>query len=361
MPRPTARVLALLEILQGGGTHAAVELATRLDVDERTVRRYVEHLLDLEVPVESVRGRYGGYRLAPGFRMPPLMLTDEEALAVLLGLVAGDRAGPATTSREAAEAAAAKVRRVLPKTLAARLDALFATTDFTAPDRETTTPEAAVMLRLAESARQHRPAVIAYTDRGGRRSERTVHPYGIVAHSGRWYVTGPDSASGELRTFRLDRITQVRLASGTFTVPDGVRPADLVRTSLAGTPWRHEVAIAVRGTADEVHKRLPRGIATIEPDTRHGTDWVLVRLRAQRLDWIPGVLAELGLPFLVHEPAQLRDVIRAWTNRVAACAAAMTPQEATAAWCAATATSTPSPQPSTSAGAEPRSTHPTET
>jgi predicted DNA-binding transcriptional regulator YafY len=332
MPRPTARVLAILEILQSGGTHTALELAKRLDVHERTVRRYAEHLLDLDVPVESVRGRYGGFRLAPGFRMPPLMLTDEEALAVLLGLEAGHRAGQVTTSREAAEAAAAKVRRVLPTALAARLDALFATTDFTAPDLGTTTPETSVMLRLAEAARQRRPAVIAYTDRGGRRSERTVHPYGIVAHSGRWYVTGPDSASGELRTFRLDRITQVRLAQGTFTVPDGFRPADVVRTSLAGTPWRHEVAIAVRGTADEVHTRLPRSIATIEPDIRHGADWVLVRLRAQRLDWLPGVLAELGLPFLVHEPAQLRDVISAWAQRVAGCAAAMTPQEATAAW-----------------------------
>src|SRR3954451_483163 len=123
MPRPTARVLVLLEILQSGGTHTALGLAERLDVDERTVRRYVEHLLDLDVPVESVRGRYGGYRLAPGFRMPPLMLTDEEALAVLMGLVAGRRAGLVTTSEEAAGTAAAKVRRVLPKALAARLDA----------------------------------------------------------------------------------------------------------------------------------------------------------------------------------------------------------------------------------------------
>ncbi len=332
MPRPTARVLALLEILQGGGTHTALDLAQRLDVDERTVRRYAEHLLDLDVPVESVRGRYGGYRLAPGFRMPPLMLTEEEALAVLLGLVASHRAGLATTSRAAAEAAAAKVRRVLPKTLAARLDALFAITDFTAPERATTAPETSVMLLLAEAARRHRPAVIAYTDRDGRRSERTVHPYGLVAHSGRWYVTGPDSASGELRTFRLDRITQVRLAQGTFTVPDGFRPADVVRASLAGTPWHHEVAIAVQGTAEEVHRRLPSGIATVEPDARHGAEWVLVRLRAQRLDWLPGVLAELGLPFLVQEPAELRDVIRAWTHRVGGCAAATTPREATAAW-----------------------------
>src|SRR3954454_9423752 len=86
--RPTARVLALLEILQAGGTRTVADLAGRLGVDERTVRRYVDQLVDLDVPVHSVRGRYGGYRLAPGYRMPPLMLTDEEALAVLLGLVA---------------------------------------------------------------------------------------------------------------------------------------------------------------------------------------------------------------------------------------------------------------------------------
>ena len=91
MARPAARVLTLLELLQSGGVRTVAELAGRLGVDGRTVRRYVDHLIDLEVPVESVRGRYGGYRLAPGYRMPPLMLSDEEALAVLLGLVAGRR------------------------------------------------------------------------------------------------------------------------------------------------------------------------------------------------------------------------------------------------------------------------------
>src|ERR1700744_4952010 len=93
MTRPAAQVLTLLELLQSGGVRTATELAGRLGVDECSVRRYVDHLIDLDVPVESVRGRYGGYRLAPGYRLPPLMLTDEEALAVLLGLVAGRRAG----------------------------------------------------------------------------------------------------------------------------------------------------------------------------------------------------------------------------------------------------------------------------
>ena len=120
MARPTTQVLTLLELLQSGGTRTMTELAGRLGVDERTVRRYVDHLTDLGVPVESVRGRYGGYRLASGYRMPPLMLNDDEALAVLLGLVAGRRAG-LITATSASETAAAKIRRVLPDRIARRI------------------------------------------------------------------------------------------------------------------------------------------------------------------------------------------------------------------------------------------------
>src|SRR4051812_28594033 len=136
MTRPAARVLTLLELLQSGGVRTMAELAGRLGVDGRTVRRYVGHLIDLDVPVESVRGRYGGYRLAPGYRMPPLMLTDEEALAVLLGLVAGRRAGLMTAAGTASETAAAKIRRVLPQRLAGKLEAVLGALSFTAPPGE---------------------------------------------------------------------------------------------------------------------------------------------------------------------------------------------------------------------------------
>src|SRR6202020_2454154 len=111
MARPTTHVLTLLELLQSGGVRTVAELADRLGVDGRTVRRYVDHLIDPAVPVESVRGRYGGYRLASGYRMPPLMLSDDEALAVMLGLVAGRRTGLATTTGTASETAGAKPRR----------------------------------------------------------------------------------------------------------------------------------------------------------------------------------------------------------------------------------------------------------
>ncbi|WP_250037955.1 helix-turn-helix transcriptional regulator [Paractinoplanes maris] len=310
MSRPTVRVLALLEILQTGGIHTAADLARRLGVDERTLRRYVEHLLDLDLPVESVRGRYGGYRLGPGLRMPPLMLTDEEALAVVLGLVA--------TSSEAAGSAAAKVRRVLPRKVAARLDALAASADFLAP--EVPAPRAAVLLTLAEATTRRRPATITYIDRTGRHTERTVHPYGLVAHSRHWYLSA--AADAELRTFRLDRIGSARLADGTFAVPEGFEPAEAVR---AGTPWRHPVTVAVRGPADQVRARLPPGLAGIEPGPDDG--WLLVRLRAERLDWLPAVLAGLGLPFVVLEPAELRVHVREWADRLAGWSTATSPAE----------------------------------
>ncbi|MEU6262469.1 helix-turn-helix transcriptional regulator [Saccharopolyspora shandongensis] len=322
MSRPIARVLTLLELLQSGGIRTVAELADRLDVDERTVRRYVDHLIDLDVPVESVRGRYGGYQLASGYRMPPLMLSDDEALAVLLGLVAGRRAGLMTATGTASETAAAKIRRVLPERLGRRLDAVLGSIAFTAPAGKPTAPETAVLLSIADAVSHHRPVAIRYTAADGRHSERTLHPYGLVSHSGRWYVTGADPAIGEDRTFRLDRIASARTLPGSFEPPDGLDPAEQVLTGLATTPYRHEVTLRVQGTAEQIRTRLPASIAIVaesqpvssaDPDTTH---WSRVELRAERLDWLPAVLASLDLPFVIERPDELRDLVLALASRL---------------------------------------------
>ncbi|MDQ0382592.1 helix-turn-helix transcriptional regulator [Amycolatopsis thermophila] len=322
MSRPIARVLTLLELLQSGGTRTVAELAGRLGVDERTVRRYVDHLVDLDVPVESVRGRYGGYRLASGYRMPPLMLSDDEALAVLLGLIAGRRAGMMTATGTASETAAAKIRRVLPERLGRRLDAVLGSIAFTAPAGEPIAPEAAVLLAIADAVSHHRPVSIRYTAADGRRSERTLHPYGLVAHSGRWYVTGTDPAIGEDRTFRLDRIAGARPLPGSFDPPGGLDPAERVLTGLATVPYRHEVTLRIQGTAEQIRARLPAGVAIVaesppvsgaDSDTDH---WSRVELRVERLDWLPGVLASLDLPFVIERPDELRDLVLALAGRL---------------------------------------------
>ncbi|MBF9069573.1 helix-turn-helix transcriptional regulator [Streptacidiphilus fuscans] len=327
MPRPTGRVLTLLELLQSGGTRTVAELADRLGVEGRTVRRYVDQLLDLDVPVESVRGRYGGYRLAPGYRLPPLMLSDDEALAVLLGLVAGRRAGLTTAERTASETASAKIRRVLPKHIARRLDALQESLAFT--DRPGTadafgTPDAGILLTVADAVRHRRPVSIRYTDREGRRSERTLHAYGIVAHSGRWYVTGTDPGIGEDRTFRLDRIADARTLPGSFEAPVGPDPAERVVSGFATAEYQHEVVLRIQGTVEQIRARLPASVATLEEcvptavtDDQAAEGWLRVRLRVERLDWLPALLATLDRPFVIERPDELRDLVSALAQRLA--------------------------------------------
>lgn len=326
MNRPVGRVLTLLELLQSGGTRTIAELAERLGVDRRTVRRYVDHLIDLDVPVESVRGRYGGYRLSPGYRLPPLMLTDDEALAVLLGLIAGRRSGPAAALGTAGETAAAKIRRVLPSRLARRLESMLASVAFTTGPGQTTALNAEVLLALADAVRHRRPVSVRYTDRGGRGSERTLHPYGIVNHEGRWYVTGSDPALDEERTFRLDRIAAVRTVPGSFEPPPEFDAAHRVLTGFATAPYRFEVTVWICGTVEQIRTRLPESVAVVKPspqgaeaDSETG-GWLRVELRAERLDWLPPVLASLDLPFEVERPAELRDLVLELADRLAASA-----------------------------------------
>lgn len=322
MPRPTGRVLTLLELLQSGGTRTVAELADRLGVEGRTVRRYVDQLIDLDVPVESVRGRYGGYRLAPGYRLPPLMLSDDEALAVLLGLVAGRRAGLTTTQHTASETASAKIRRVLPKHIASRLDTLLESLAFTEQPGEFDTPDAEVLLTIADAVRHRRPVSIRYTDRDGRRSERTLHAYGIVAHAGRWYVTGKDARIGEDRTFRLDRIAGARTLPGSFETPVGPGPAQRVVSALATAEYRHEVTLRIHGTVEQIRARLPASVASLEEhepvagEDRASERWLRVELRAERLDWLPPVLASLDRPFVIERPDELRDLVIALADRL---------------------------------------------
>jgi predicted DNA-binding transcriptional regulator YafY len=346
-------VLTLLELLQSGGVRTTAELASRLGVDERTVRRYVDHLLDLDVPVESVRGRYGGYRLGAGYRMPPLMLSDDEALAVLLGLIAGQRSGMTTAAGTASETAAAKIRRVLPGPLGTRLDAVLESVAFTTPPHEPTEPETrgsgarssetaapappetATLLTIADAVRHHRPVAIRYTSADGRKSERVLHPYGLVAHSGRWYVTGADPELGEERTFRLDRIADARVRPGSFDPPpDGFDPAARLLEGFAAAPYQHEVRLRVQGTPAQVRVRLPASLATItEPPPPDGAQpettqpettqpetvrWLQVDLRVEQLDWLPPLLASLDLPFVIEHPARLRDLVAALAGRLAA-------------------------------------------
>ncbi len=314
MTRPTARVLALLELLQAGGVHTVASLADRLGVDERTVRRYAEHLLDLGIPVRSLRGRYGGYALAPGYKLPPLMLTDGEAVAVALGLAAGQRSGLVAADGSAADSALAKVRRVLPPALGRRLDALVSTVDHTAGSRPATPPGTAVLLELAEATRARRTVVLDYTSRDGRSGRRSVDAYGLVFHWGRWYVTGYDHRREQVRTFRLDRVARIVAVGEGYEVPAGFDAVEHVLSGIAAVPWTHEVVVTFHRPHDEVRARLPATVGRLT-EVAGGTR---LEARAERLAGMAQFLAGLGWPFTIERPPALRAEVAALAERLRA-------------------------------------------
>lgn len=308
-----ARLLALLDLLESGGTRGRLELARSLDVDERTVRRDVLRLVDAGVPVESVRGRYGGYRMGAGYRLPPLMLTDDEAVAVLVALAeaSGERAGslPAAT-------AAAKVRRVLPARSAERLQVLLDVV--VVPDETVPAVAADVLLEAASAAREHHPLEIVHGE-GSAPAPRVVHPYGLLRRAGRWYLTGLALDRGAERTFRLDRVRRVRTLPGRFRPPPGYDAAERLLERVPGSGYRHDVRLRVRADADEVRRVLPATVARVRPvaDGEGETDgWLVVELGAERLDWIPGVLASLDRPFVVDGPPELGPLLREFVERL---------------------------------------------
>ena len=305
MTHPLTRVLTLLELLQSHARLTGPDLAHRLDTDVRTVRRYTSHLRELGIPVEAERGRHGGYRLARGYRMPPLVLTNDEALAVVLGLLAAERVGMGTTA-PAHSGALAKIERVLPHALREPLAAMRDTLSFTAHAVTAQAPGTDVLLPLAQASRARTTVGISHESWGGQHTERDIDPYGVVFHSGRWYVVGHDHLRDTMRTFRIDRIAAVTPRTAAFTVPDGFDPVAHLTSTLAQGPYRWEVEVTVHGPLDEVARRLPRSTVTLTPHP----DGVLLRARADRLDGMAHLLASLTWPFTIHRPDELRPALK---------------------------------------------------
>lgn len=311
MTHPATRILGLLELLQAHQQLTGGELARRLGVDTRTVRRYAARLAEMGIPVRADRGRYGGYRLLPGYRLPPLMLTDDEAVAVMLGLVAGERLGLATDA-PAVGTAHAKLQRVLPQPLRVRVDAVRETVGFTVAARDATAPATEVLLVLGEAARQRRRVRLTYRSWRGEDTERDLDPYGLVFHSGRWYVTGHDHRRAQTRTFRLDRIGRVVPRPDTFTPPADFDPVAHVTGSLAGVAYRWDVEVLLETSLAAARRRIGPTVGTLTGTS----DGVVLRTRAEHLAGMAQLLAGLGWPFVIRRPDELRAEVRQLAARL---------------------------------------------
>jgi predicted DNA-binding transcriptional regulator YafY len=319
MYHPTTRVLAVLELLQSRGRLSGAELAARLEVDRRTVRRYITMLQDLGIPVEAERGRYGSYRLRPGFKLPPLLFTEDEALALTLGLLAVRQLG-LVGLEGGEEGALAKLDRVLPEALRERVRAVQGSLSLSLPvsGRPETAPAGATVLTLSAAAQQGRRVWLTYRSWREEETARELDPYGLVYRAGRWYVVGWCHLRGGVRIFRLDRVQQIELRPQMFTPPVAFDSVDYVLRSLASARYDWSAEVLLEAPLELARLRVPPVVATLE----EAPGGVVLRAGTDSLDWLARFLVSLDLPFVVRRPPELRDALRRLASRVAELAGA---------------------------------------
>jgi len=309
---PTTRLLTVLELLQARGRIGGAELAERLDVEERSVRRYVTMLQDLGIPVTSERGRYGGYRLRRGFKLPPLMFTEDEALAVTLGLLTGRRFG-AVGAAAAFEGALAKLDRVLPESVRQELRAVQETVAIDIPFGSVAPPAAESVICFSLGARGRRRLKIRYQS-GGRDTVREVDPYGIVFRSGRWYAVGWCHLRTDVRVFRLDRVEEAELTEETFTPPEAFDVREHLYRSLATAYTDWTVEVLLKAPIEDARRWISPIVGTLE-ETPRG---VLLQSRVDSLAWMAHYLMGLRWPVVVLQPPELLQALQSLRARITA-------------------------------------------
>lgn len=311
MERPTTRVLAVLELLQAHGRLAGPELAARIGVDGRTLRRYIAMLEELGIPIASERGRFGGYALAAGFKLPPMMFGNDEALALSLGLLAARGLGLADAA-PAIASAQAKLERVLPVPLRRRLRSIDGTVslDLSRPAAASGGNDALIALSTAAQSRQC--VHMRYRSAQDGDSERDFDPYGVAFRGGRWYAVGHCHLRNGVRTFRLDRIVSLQLLPRSFGRPEGFDTLTHLVRSLATLPRAHAIEVLLRTDMASARTALFDAIGTFEA----ADQGVLLRAQADDLDWFARELARLQFDFRVLSPGSLREALRRQAKRL---------------------------------------------
>jgi predicted DNA-binding transcriptional regulator YafY len=307
------RTLVLLSLLQTRRHWGGAELATRLDISARTLRRDVDRLRELGYPVEAQRGVDGGYYLAPGAVLPPLVLDDDEAVALGVGLQSAIQGGTVLGIEEASVRALAKIVQVLPAPLRRRVDALAAMTVPAEFGTASPSVDAGVLTSLALACRDNECVGFAYTARNQHQTERIVEPHRLVLLWRRWYLVGWDQERLDWRSFRLDRITGPRTL-GTHVVPRALPhgdAAEFVRSGIDSIQTRHCVEVEVFASVAEVEMKVGTwGEVESQPNNR-----CLLKMNTDSLDWPLLAVGSIGAEFRVIEPPALRQLVEEWNGR----------------------------------------------
>lgn len=312
MYHPTTRVLAVLALLQAHGRMSGSELAQRLEVNVRTLRRYIIMLQDLGIPIEAERGRNGAYVLSAGFKLPPMMFTNEEALALTVGLLSARRLNLADTDR-AIESAFAKLERVMPLDLKSRVRALTETITLDRSTAASTPPSEVILTTMSSAAQLQQRVHIQYHPNQGKDTERDFDPYGLTFYLNKWYVVGYCHLRQDLRSFRLDRITQVNAVNAHFDRPEHFDPLAYIMQAIATMLRKFAFELLLKTDIATAQKEVFDVLGILEADK----DGVIMRGSVEDLDWLARQLSIFSFDFVVREPEQLRSALQQQSAKLA--------------------------------------------
>ncbi|MET8804872.1 YafY family protein [Streptomyces sp. NPDC004546] len=300
----SARLLRLLSLLSSRPSWTCAELAERMEVTDRTVRRDIARLRDLGYSVDSEAGPWGGYRLRAGSRVPPLILDDEEALAVAVGLREA-ALSDALGDDQAALSALLKLRQVLPRHIADRLGELD-DAFVRLPGADGPQIRSGLLLELAVACRRGERARLSYTDGEGRSTVREVDPFRLVHTGRRWYFVARDVSRGQWRTFRADRVDRLQPTGRPADLADPPDPAQLVSRNIANGPYPLSATIRLPLPVSEALRLIPPTVGTHRPD---GPDATVVDIGGPDPDGLARYLLGLGSPLRVLEPDSVRQAL----------------------------------------------------
>jgi predicted DNA-binding transcriptional regulator YafY len=308
----TGRVLQLLGLLQSRRVWSGDELARRLGVTTRSVRRDVERLRELGYPVHASKGHGGGYQLGAGASLPPLLLDPDEAVAVAvsLRLAAG---GTVAGVGEAALRALSKLDQVLPSRLRAQVSAVHDSTIMLTRDSPESPVEPEVLMTLARACRDREHVTADYVDRAGTPTRRRLEPYQLVTTGRRWYVMAYDRDRQDWRSLRLDRMTDVRAVGSTFTPREAPDAAAFIRRSISASPYRYVARVRYFAPYNVVVQHFSPGSATVEAD---GSDTCVVTAGGDDVERVALYLAMVGVDFEVLDPPEVANAVAVVAERL---------------------------------------------
>jgi predicted DNA-binding transcriptional regulator YafY len=306
---PTTRLLTILERLQSRKSVTGPELAAELEVDIRSVRRYIASLRDLGIPIDGEAGRAGTYRLRPGYRLPPVMFTNAEMIAVMLGLVAVRNLGLAEAC--GADEAIAKIERILPDALREQARAIQRALTFNVRTVKTRVPDT-VLANAGLAAYQQRQFWMDYQAANGPPTQRVVDLYGVTFHGGSWYAVGYCHLRGDFRTFRLDRVMHHRLLETTFERLTDFDAMAFLWQSLTRMSGIFDTEVLIEGEITEIGLMLPVHLGELRQSGRY----VVWQCQISDLDWMARVLASIDYPLQVIKPPELHQALVDLAQRV---------------------------------------------